>query len=152
MRFLGKILLLLALVTSTTVLHADELMMVRTQLDFPEAMLKLQELIKKQGYVVSRVQRVDIGLTKSGYKTDKYRVVFFGKADEVDILIKQYPAMAAYLPLKIAIFAENTETLLVSINPNTLFAGMDDKLTNTLKQWEKDMYVVFDNMRRAGDD
>ena len=42
-------------------------------------MAVLQHAIGTQGYTLSRVQRVDIGLTESGFKTDKYRVVFFGK-------------------------------------------------------------------------
>ncbi len=34
---------------------------------FPEAMNALQSAIAEEGYKVSRVQRVDIGLTGSGY-------------------------------------------------------------------------------------
>jgi len=51
---------------------ADELTMVRSVQPFPEAMLTLQEAIKAQGYTITRVQRVDVGLTRMGYKTDLY--------------------------------------------------------------------------------
>ena len=46
-----------------TVLAAEELFMVRSQLAFPEAMTVLQQTIRENGYQVSRVQRIDIGLT-----------------------------------------------------------------------------------------
>ena len=60
----GVVLLLV-----TAAANAQDLYMVRTQLSFPEAMAVLQETIRKHGQVVSRVQRVDIGLTTFGYKT-----------------------------------------------------------------------------------
>ena len=69
---------------------ADGLVMVRTALTFPEAMLALQESIREHGYTVSRVQRVDIGLTGMGYKTDKYRIVFAGKYDEIREICDRY--------------------------------------------------------------
>ena len=56
------IFLLLVIATS----HAENLTMARTKQTFPEAMLKLQETIGDLGYTVSRVQRIDIGLTSSG--------------------------------------------------------------------------------------
>jgi hypothetical protein len=43
--------------------NAQDLYMVRSQLAFPEAMAVLQETIREHGLTVSRVQRVDIGLT-----------------------------------------------------------------------------------------
>ena len=91
-----SLLILLAPAYST-----DRLLMARTEQAFPEAMLKLQETIKKHGYTVSRVQRVDIGLTQFGYETDKYRVVFFGKAEEIRHMSSEYPQLIPYLPLKI---------------------------------------------------
>jgi len=59
--------------------RAEDIVMARSALAFPEAMLALQEAIRSHGYTVSRVQRVDIGLTGMGYETDKYRIVFAGK-------------------------------------------------------------------------
>ena len=62
---------------------ADELLMARITQPFPEAMNSLQETIRARGYVVSRVQRVDVGLTASGFQTAEYRIVFFGKQAEI---------------------------------------------------------------------
>lgn len=122
---------------------ADNMMMVRTTQTFPEAMAELQNQIRKKGYVVSRVQRVDIGLTKSGYKTDKYRVVFFGKPDEIRDLSRRYPQLTAYLPLKISIFAEDRDTILVSANPQHLKKAGDAELAKVIDRWERDMASIF---------
>lgn len=107
-----------------TGLITGELIMVRSDKTFPEAMLLLQDAIKQQGYRLSRVQRVDIGLTKLGYQTDKYRVVFFGKTDEIHYLTRHHPELIPYLPLKIAIFAEAEETLLVTSRPGHLYGSV----------------------------
>jgi uncharacterized protein (DUF302 family) len=127
-------------------------MMVRTQQGFPEAMLTLQTSVKEHGYDVTRVQRIDIGLTGMGYKTDKYRVVFVGKPDEIQYLINKYPVLAAYMPPKISIFAEHGETVLVTVNPVN-YADMidDEKDKNIFRRWKNDVYSVFDDIREAAE-
>lgn len=125
---------------------ADSMLMVRTTQSFPEAMAELQNQIRAQGYVVSRVQRVDIGLTKSGYKTDKYRVVFYGKPDEIRLLSQHYPQLTAYLPLKISIFAEGNDTILVSANPQHLKKAGDAKLAGIIDGWERDLATIFQKL------
>ena len=96
---------------------AEQLLMARSVEPFPEAMLDLQESIRAHGYAVTRVQRVDVGLTGMGYKTDKYRIVFLGKIDEIRAIAEKAPRMTPYLPLKISIFAEDGQTVLVTANP-----------------------------------
>lgn len=128
--------------------YAEQLLMVRTELAFPEAMLELQTQLRKHGYTPSRVQRVDIGLTKFGYKTDKYRVVFFGKLDQVKMIAHKYPEMVPYLPLKISIFAEHNQTILATMNPiefNHLFPNV--KLDSLFTEWEKDIREIFQTLR-----
>lgn len=141
--------LLLLCVLSAPV-YAEDLLMVRSQAEFEESMLALQLAISNQGYVLSRVQRVDIGLSGSGYKTDKYRVVFFGKPDEVRALSASYPELIPYLPLQIAIFAEADETLLVAANPMQLSAAYaDPDLDKRFARWERDLRVILDKVRKA---
>ena len=60
--------------------NAEEILMARSLQPFPETMLALQDSIRDHGYTLSRVQRVDIGLTGMGYKTDKYRIVSWKKS------------------------------------------------------------------------
>jgi len=131
---------------------AADLLMVRTQQSFPEAMLTLQTSIREHGYKVTRVQRIDVGLTGMGYKTDKYRVVFVGKPKEISYLVNKYPVLAAYMPPQISIFAEDDETVLVTANP-MIYAGMisDDKDKVLFRRWESDVYSVFDDIRNADD-
>jgi len=134
-----------------TIANADDIMMARINQDFPEAMLKLQETLKNQGYTVSRVQRVDIGLTKSGYLTDKYRVVFYGKPDEINRISQQYPELIPYLPLKIAIFAEADDTMLVAANPLILSINAPKPLQKQLSRWEKDLEKLLAQMKIQSD-
>ncbi|MCK5396597.1 MAG: DUF302 domain-containing protein, partial [Gammaproteobacteria bacterium] len=114
MRTTIKIVLTMVIACLSVPAMASELLMVRTQQSFPEAMLTLQTSIREHGYQVSRVQRIDIGLTGMGYKTDKYRIVFVGKPKEIQYLVDKYPVLAAYMPPQISIFAEHDETVLVT--------------------------------------
>ena len=139
--------LFLSLLIATT--QAEELLMARTKQSFPEAMLKLQETILKLGYKVSRIQRIDIGLTKSGYETDKYRIVFFSTEKEVAEVSKKYPHLVPYIPWKIAIFAEQQDTLLVSADPiqfsNKKYPGADKYLL----KWKKDTQNIMQILRQS---
>jgi len=126
---------------------AEDLLMARAPMTFPEAMLKLQNTLKKYNHTLSRVQRVDIGLTSKGYKTDKYRIVFYGQADEIRQLADEYPQLIPYLPHKIAIFAEEEDTMLVAANPEMLFVTEDTQLQAILKKWHADLQLIFKDMR-----
>jgi len=127
---------------------AEDLLMARAPMTFPEAMLKLQSTLKKYNHTLSRVQRVDIGLTAKGYKTDMYRIVFYGQADEIRQLADEHPQLIPYLPHKIAIFAEDEETMLVAVNPEMLFLTDDPKLQATMKKWHEDLQLIFKDMRQ----
>jgi len=143
------VLMVVGLMFFTQLAQADNMIMVRTTQTFPEAMAELQNLIKAKGYVVSRVQRVDIGLTKSGYKTDRYRVVFYGKPEEIRQLSRRYPELTAYLPLKISIFAEERDTILVAANPQHMGRAGDKTLARAIDQWEKDLVDMFSKLREG---
>jgi len=125
-----------------------EMLMIRSSEAFPETMATLQSAIRKQGYELSRVQRVDVGLSKKGYKTDKYRVVFFGKGKQIQQLSAKYPQLIPYLPLKIAIFAEQDNTILISVNPtiyNDLFKLPELKPVFAL--WLKDIEQILNSVQ-----
>lgn len=148
-----RLLLLLLLFVSSSNSYAEgDLLMARSQQTFPEAMLTLQTAIKDYGYTISRVQRVDIGLTKSGYKTDKYRVVFFGKAAEINAVVSQHPELMAYLPLKIVIYAEAEETVLITMNPAAYKQFTNDKVTEHLfSRWENDIRAIMAELRAGAE-
>lgn len=140
-----RILALLALVGLGTIAQADELLMARIAQPFPEAMNSLQETIRTKGYAVSRVQRVDVGLTASGFQTAEYRIVFFGKPTEIRELSAAYPELIPYLPLTIVVFAEGEDTLVLATDPLKLgeFFNKPELLTR-FGVWEKDVRAIFD--------
>ena len=144
-----KIFISFVLFFFITTSHADGLMMARTKQSFPEAMLKLQETILDFNYKISRVQRIDIGLTASGYATDKYRIVFFGTEKEIAFISNNYPHLIPYIPWKIAIFAEQQDTLLVATDPmqfsNKKYPGADKYLL----KWKKDIEKIMDTLRES---
>jgi uncharacterized protein (DUF302 family) len=131
---------------------ASDLIMARSHEKFPEAMLTLQTSIKEHGYTVARVQRIDIGLTGMGYKTDKYRVVFVGKKEEIQYLTKKYPQLTAYMPPKVSIFAEQGDTVVVTANPYIYRELVDEEDKQIFDRWENDIYSVFKDFSSAGED
>jgi uncharacterized protein (DUF302 family) len=129
---------------------AEQLLMARSTQAFPEAMLTLQNAIGTHGYTVSRVQRVDIGLTSSGFKTDKYRVVFFGKPAEIRNLSASHPELIPYLPLKATIFAERDQAVVVTANPAEFSDFVHDpKVHKVLLRWRRDLHAILDEVRNA---
>ena len=144
-----KITFILLLFLSTSSIQAEGLMMARTKQSFPEAMLKLQYSIKKLGYKISRVQRIDIGLTKSGYATDKYRIVFFGKKEEIDFISSKYPHLTPYIPWKVAIFAEQQDTLIVTADPMHFSNKKHSGANKYLLAWKKDLKKIMTIFRSS---
>ena len=148
-RYLGVVVLALLLQLSQPV-NAEEMIMTRSVLPFPEAMLALQESIAAHGYTVSRVQRIDIGLTGMGYKTDKYRVVFAGKIDEIRMMKENSPQLAPYLPPKVSIFAEGEQTVLATINPRLYADIAGDAIDPVIfDRWESDLRSIFHDVNAA---
>lgn len=139
----------IALLSASAV--ADEyLLMARSKQGFPETMLVLQSSIKEHGYTLSRVQRVDIGLTASGFQTDKYRIVFFGKLDEVRDLKQRYPQLIPYLPLHMTIFAEGEDTLVVAEDLTLLpELASTPELSMLFQRWKNDVLSIMDELRRS---
>ena len=147
---LASIILVWLLLCISLPASAEEIVIARSVLAFPEAMLALQESIRAHGYTVSRVQRIDIGLTGMGYKTDKYRIVFAGKIDEIRELTEKAPQLTAYLPPKISIFAEGDQTVLVTINPRLYADIAGDGIDPIIfAHWESDLRSIFRDVSMA---
>ena len=150
-RPLSLSILLILLLIGSAAAYADhqKLIMGRSMDAFPETMSALQEEIKKAGYVLSFVQRVDVGLTGMGFKTDKYRVVFFGKPEEIKELPEKYPELVPYLPLAIAIFAEEQETVLTAMSPGFLgpaYLKEHPELKVIFERWKKDIESIIEGV------
>lgn len=129
---------------------ADEMLIIRSGQNFESAMTLLQNTITGNGYKVTRVQRVDVGLEAKGYKTDRYRVVFYGKPGENEMLAAKYPKLIPYLPLSIAIFAEEGSTILTTARPTLLKQFYPEhELKLIFERWEKDLVEILDVVRES---
>jgi len=149
-KYFQKLLLACLLVFVAPQAGAEAIIMARSEQAFPETMLVLQESIKAHGYTVSRVQRIDIGLTGMGYQTDKYRIVFAGKIDEIRMLTEKAPQLIPYLPPKISIFAEGDQTVLVTIHPEIYARIAGDAVDPVFFQrWASDLQSIFHDVSNA---
>ena len=142
-------LLLLATIFCTPC-SADELLMARSEQLFPEAMTLLQSAISTRGYTITRLQEVNENLARREFKSDMYRVVYFGKYEEIKAVTAMQPELIPFLPLSITIFAEGDQAILVTSHPRTLQKAFHDpKLNPVFERWEKDMLAIIDEVREA---
>lgn len=129
---------------------ADGVLMARTDNQFPEAMTLLQSAISSRGYKITRLQEVNENLAKRDFKSDMYRVVYFGKYEEVKAVTASYPELIPFLPLNITIFAEGDQAILVASHPKMLERFFPDpKLKPLFDRWEADMLAIMDEVREA---
>jgi uncharacterized protein (DUF302 family) len=97
------------------------------------------------------VQRVDVGLETKGFKTDFYRIVFFGKPEEMRALADQHPELLPYLPLKMVVFAEENTTLVLTNNPVLLSSFFKDQaLAVHFRRWERDVRSILAHLAKGG--
>lgn len=142
-------ILLLAAFLSAPLLAGQPIMMARSKLKAGDAMEVLKETVKEYGYTIAHVQRCDGGMAEFDYKTDFYRVLFFGKLEEVRGILSRYPEMAPFLPLKIAVIAENDETVLASVDPRALghLYGHNPVLQVQFARWYNDIHSMLEELR-----
>jgi uncharacterized protein (DUF302 family) len=139
---------LLALVLCSGPLVAQPTLMARTGMQFERTMGALTQTLGEYGYSVAHVQRCDGGMTDFGYKSDFYRVVFFGKIDEVRRLSRDYPELVPFLPLKMLLFAEKDETVLVILNPLDLARHFEAaELQVQFQRWHSDIRAILGEIR-----
>ncbi len=146
---IAVVLLALALLSGPA--HADKMLMTRVPMKADIAIEYLKSAIEEYGYAVAHVQMCDSGMKGFGLESDVYRVVFFGKIDEVRRIVAKHPGFAAYLPLKIAVVAERGETVMSAVNPRTFDAyyPKDREMKIQFGRWRNDILDIFDEVYRA---
>ncbi len=140
--------LLAGLLFPSALLAGQNLVMVRSAAPAQRVMDVLKETVPEYGYKVAHIQRCDGGMAEFHYKSDFYRVVFFGKAAEVRAILKKHPEMSAYLPLKIAVIAENEQTVIAALDPRVfkpLFPG-DPALSIQFDRWYNDIHSMLEEL------
>jgi len=146
-KLFGVMALFFMLATPAT---AQGLIMARSNQMFPESMTLLQAAITSRGYTITRLQQVNENLAKMHYPSDIYRVVFFGKYEEIKAITAKHPDLIPYLPLSITIFAEDNQAILVTNHPSTLeelFPYPD--LKPVFEHWESDLVQIMDELRET---
>ncbi len=147
-RILSACMLLICSLLASLQANAGGLLMARSAEQAEVSMSVLQDALKSYGYTIAHVQKCDGGMEEFDYKTDYYRVVFFGKIEEVRPIIDKHPEMAAYLPLKITVFAENQESVLVALDPLQLTTFFNDaELSVQFVRWHNDLRAILDEVR-----
>ena len=147
---LARSLSLVALLVFATVASSDNMIMGRVPLRAEIVIEYVLSSIEEHGYAIAHIQLCDGGMTDFGYKSDFYRVVFFGKIDEVRMISERYPELVSYLPLKIAVIAEGSETLLTVLNPEALTPYFTEgELQIQLGRWKNDLTSIFADVRRG---
>lgn len=129
---------------------AGDLLMARVDKLFPEAMAQLQSAISSRGYTITRLQEVNENLERRDFKSDMYRVVYFGKHEEVSKAAARQPGLIPFLPLNVTIFAEGEQTIMVASHPSLLQTYFPDPVLKTLfARWEKDVVAIMDEVREG---
>lgn len=150
MQKMGAVVLTLLFLGSPAV--ADGLLMARVNQPFPEAMTLLQSAISSRGYTITRLQQVNENLAKREFKSDMYRVVYFGKLEEVRQVTAAHPELIPFLPLNITIFAEGDQAILVASHPQTLRQFFPDPaLKPVFDRWERDIDSIMEELREGAD-
>lgn len=140
-------LILLVLLTNSLA-HAENILMARSYHDFEVVLEETKKSLESHGYTVAHEQRCDGGLKGFGYNTDFYRVLFFAKPKEVRKLSKKYPELIPYLPMKIAVFAEGDQMLVVSFNPEAYAPLFNSpELQTQFARWKNDIDSVLRDVK-----
>jgi len=145
-----RVFSLAVLLLTSLGVSADNMIMARVSLRAELVIEYLNSSVEEHGYTIAHTQLCDGGMTDFGYKSDLYRVVFFGKIDEVRTISEHHPELVSYLPLKIAVIAEKDETLLTVLNPEALAPYFADQtLQIQFGRWRSDLISIFDDVRRS---
>jgi len=142
--------LLLPLLILPAAASDNDMMMARLPMKADIALEYVKASIHEHEYLIAHEQLCDGGMTGFGYKTDTYRVLFFGKGEEVRMLSRKYPDIVSYLPLKMTVVAEKNETLLSILDPAFLMPYYNDRDTRIIFQrWKNDIRSIFNDVRRG---
>lgn len=143
-----KTFLALFLTSIILTCHADpSILMARSGEKADVSFQQTKTLLEEYGYTVAFVQTCDGGMKKLGYQSDFYRVIFFGKPEEIRTISNNYPSLTPFIPLKMVVFAENDETVISVINPeNFSVASNNPQLQVLLERWKSDLLSILNEL------
>ena len=133
--------------------HAEQpFLTARCDSGYPEAMMFVQAQLHKRGYQVSRIQHVDKGLQSRGYESLRYRVVFFGRSQEVALIKTKHAALIPFFPLNITVFEKEDYTGVSAIDPMTIQRLYGPAiLPEKFKEWSRDIHAIVQAFKSCDD-
>lgn len=144
---IGSILLMILF--SQQLVLAKDMYQVICPMQFPEAMINLQEAIKEQHNDISRIQKVDKGLAKMGYASKEYRIVFFGRKERLEKIQQKHFEVLTILPLRFAIYTEGENTVVITSNPEIYKQLYKSKeLSNIFMDWKQDIEKIIKALKK----
>ncbi len=137
------------LLTTSVFANHGELLIERVNAKFSYAWLALEKTIKAHNYKSAYLQRCDFALNERHYKSDKYRILFFGQYDEMKSMSKKYPELVPFFPLKITAMEEGEHSLIIATPPITLLPLVKtDEDRMTVFRWQEDMKSILKQVKR----
>ena len=132
------------MVTQLNTAYAEQpFLTARCDSDYPEAMMFVQQQLHKRGYQISRIQHVDKGLQSRGYESLRYRVIFFGRPQEVALIKAKHSALIPFFPLNITVFEKEGYTGISVIDPMTIHKLYGQTiLPEKFKEWSRDIHAI----------
>ena len=147
------LLLSLTLLSSTAFSAENGLLIERVNAKFSYAWLALSKSIKAHKYKSAYLQRCDFALNERHYKSDKYRILFYGNYDEMKLLSHKYPELVPYFPLKVTVMEEGKHTLMIATPPLTLMPLVEtNEERMMILRWNEDMKSIFKQVKAQYED
>ena len=143
-----SLILALSLLTSSVFAASDNLLLERINTQFSHAWMALSKSIKAHNYKSAYLQRCDFALNERHYKSDKYRILFYGDYQEMKDLSRKYPELVPYFPLKLTVMEEGKHTLIVGTAPITLMPLVEtDEERMIILRWHEDMKSILKQVK-----
>lgn len=139
----GMLLLLL----SPTQASDSIIVMKKSIQDYANAMSDVQSSLEEKGFKVKFVQRVDIGLAKAGYHSDKYRIVFFMPKHGMAGVLSKRADLADMFPFKVTVYRENGKVYVFCVQTTSLLdSAVPTDIRALFQSWDKQIDGVVRNV------
>jgi len=124
----------------------QEIKPIRSGNDFPDTMTHIQNNLTGKGYRIIRIQALDQGLARAGYDINRYRIIFFGKAEDFVHIQKTHPGFTVFLPLSVTVYEDEGGTYMQSM-PFTAMKdlALDKKQVHMISRWRADIHTSINN-------
>ena len=81
-------------------------------------------------------------------QTKQYKVVFFNRQEEIEIIKTRYPHIVPYVPLSITVVEKKDHVAINAVRPEKLFGVFKSPApTHYFAKWEKELKAIFDEFR-----